>query len=236
PLGYDSEANWFITMCEQNGWGYTSASAPHYLFNNEDTKAWLGELKEYYDAKLFTSQEVYGSYTSNLFTLGAETGSVFSIGSSGGASHQASDSFKWGVAPIPGSKVGNEVVHKAISQGPSLCMLTQGDEEKDLMAWLFMKELLDPTFQASFSIVSGYNPSRESTFAIKEYVDHLAGNDITAVTANVAKSMSDDYFTSPAFIGSSEARTQVGALLVDAFTGQKSPADALAEAAKKCGA
>ena len=26
PLGYDSEANWFITMCKQKGWGYTSAS------------------------------------------------------------------------------------------------------------------------------------------------------------------------------------------------------------------
>ena len=35
PLGYDSEANWFITMCEQYGSGYTSATGDHYIFDNE---------------------------------------------------------------------------------------------------------------------------------------------------------------------------------------------------------
>ena len=58
PLGYDSEANWFITMCEQNGWGYTSADANnHYLFNNNDTKAWLEKLAGYYDKGYITTQE-----------------------------------------------------------------------------------------------------------------------------------------------------------------------------------
>lgn len=237
PLGYDSESNWFITMCEQNGWGYTAAQGDHYLFNNTNTVSWLETLKTNYDKKYFTTQTQYGSYTSNLFVKGAEEGSVFSIGSSGGASHQASDAFKWGVAPIPGSKLSDGTVNrKVISQGPSLCMLTQGNEEKDLMAWEFMKLLMDPTFQASFSMTSGYNPSRESTFDIPEYAEFLEGDSIVAVTANVAKTMSDDYFTSPAFIGSSTARTQVGSALVYAFSGQKSAADALADAAKKCGA
>ena len=35
PLGYDSEANWFITMCEQYGSPYTSATGDHYVFDNE---------------------------------------------------------------------------------------------------------------------------------------------------------------------------------------------------------
>ena len=34
PLGYDSEGNWFITMCEQYGSDYTSATGDHYLFDN----------------------------------------------------------------------------------------------------------------------------------------------------------------------------------------------------------
>ena len=34
PLGYDSEANWFITMCEQYGSDYTSATGDNFLFNN----------------------------------------------------------------------------------------------------------------------------------------------------------------------------------------------------------
>lgn len=56
PLGYDSEANWFITMCEQNGWGYTSADAPHYLFNNDNTKTWLNKLNEYYNKGYIATQ------------------------------------------------------------------------------------------------------------------------------------------------------------------------------------
>ncbi len=241
PLGYDSEANWFITMCEQNGWGYTQANGNHYLFNNENTKGWLEDLKKQYDLGYFTTQSIYGSYTSNLFVKGAEEGSIFSIGSSGGASHQASDAFKWGVAPIPGSKLADgKVSRKVISQGPSLCMLTQGNKEKDDMAWQFVKMLMDPTFQASFSMTSGYNPSRESTFDIQEYADFLNGDGekgetIISVTAKVAKTMSNDYFTSPAFIGSSTARTQVGSALVYAL-GQKTAEQALADAAKKCGA
>ena len=74
PLGYDSDANWFITMCEQNGWGYTSADADHYLFDNADTRAWLEELHGYYEKGYVTTQEDYGTYTSNLFVKGAEAG------------------------------------------------------------------------------------------------------------------------------------------------------------------
>jgi multiple sugar transport system substrate-binding protein len=41
PLGYDSESNWFITMCEQLNSDYTTAKGDdpedHFLFNNEAT-------------------------------------------------------------------------------------------------------------------------------------------------------------------------------------------------------
>lgn len=240
PLGYDSEANWFITMCEQNGWGYTQAQGNHYVFNTKGAQDWFDQLKKYYDLKYFTTQNVYGSYTSNLFVTGAETGTIFSIGSSGGASHQASDKFNWGVAPIPGSVVNGKVVNKAISQGPNLVMFQTEDAnatEKELMTWEFVKMLMDPTFQASFSIASGYNPSRQASFDIEEYKDHLADDtNIVAVTANVAKSMSDLFFTSPAFVGSSTARTQVGTAIVYVVTGQKTSKQALEDAMSKCGA
>ena len=240
PLGYDSEANWFITMCEQNGWGYTQATENHYLFNNENTVNWLKQLKGYYDLGYFTTQSDYGSYTSNLFTKGATEGTIFSIGSSGGASHQKSDLFNWGVAPIPGSKVGTKVVNKAISQGPNLVMFkTESDNatEKELMTWEFVKILMDPAFQCSFSIASGYNPARQSSFEIDEYVEFLENDaNIVAVTANVAKGMTEQFFTSPAFVGSSTARSQVGTALVYAFTSEKTAEKALQDALAKCGA
>lgn len=241
PVGYDSEANWFITMCEQNGWGYTSASEPYYLFDNAGAKGWLETLVDYYDRGLVTTQTDYKAYTSNLFKKGAETGATFCIGSSGGANHQLPDNnaFEWGIAKIPGSKMADDsIVYKSISQGPSLCMFyedSENAEQKALMTWEFVKCLLEPEFLASFSIASGYNPPRKSVFEIPAYEKHLNGTSITAAAANVASTMSNDFFTSPAFVGSSTARTQVGNVLVYSMTGQKTAEKALKDAYTNCG-
>lgn len=258
PLGYDSEANWFITLCEQNGWGYTSAAEPHYLFNNAETTAWLTELHALYEKKYITTQAIYNAYTSALFTEGVTVektkedgtkymapeggGIVYCIGSSGGASYQdPAGKFNYGIAPIPGTKQADGTIKRsAISQGPSLVMFEAGNgveniDEKKQMTFLFMKELLDPTFQASFAIESGYNPSRLSTYENEAYIAHMDGDKITAVAAKVASSMSEDFFTSPAFIGSSTARTQVGNVIVYSLTGSKSPEKALRDAYKNCG-
>lgn len=242
PLGYDSEANWVITMCEQNGWGYTSADPNnHFLFNNENLINWMDDINEKYLEGLLITQEVYGSYTSGLFTKGAAEGSVFSIGSTGGASHQGSNKFTWGVAPIPGIlKENGEVYRKAISQGPSLCMFecdgANGDERED-MTWEFVKDyLLNPTFLCKFSMASGYNPPRSSAYAVTDYQDFLAKtDDIVAVTANVAKEMTPYYYTSPAFVGSSTARDEMNAALTYVLKGNKDATKALADAYKNCG-
>ena len=241
PLGYDSESNWFITTCEQYGWGYTSASDNHYLFNNENAKAWLGQLQTYYSQGLFTTAEIYESYTSNLFTKGvAEGGTLFTIGSSGGASYQATDKFKWGVAPIPGAKLEDGTISRAaISQGPSLVMLktsASNNEEKQLMTWEFVKILLDPVYQCKFAGTSGYMPSRQSAYDVPEYQDLLSDtSNIVVATVLCAKEMNDIYFTSPAFNGSSNAREQVGTAIIYVVTGVKTPAQALSDAYKRCG-
>lgn len=252
PMGYDSEANWFITYCEQAGLGYTSATAPHYLFNNDGTKAWLASLKENYGKGYFTTQTINGSYTSNLFTKQRikerekEDGTkekyddsvnivscVFSIGSTGGASHQTSEEFEVGIAPIP-RVAGKDL--KVISQGPNLCMFNQENDEKAKMTWEFVsKYLMEPVFQAKFSMVSGYMPVLKSALQLSDYKAWLADEDnIIAQTSAVAASLVDSYYTSPAFRGSSTARTQVGNALIAAITGTKSIDDALKDAYDEC--
>lgn len=240
PLGYDSEANWFITMCAQNGWGYTSADpANHYLFNNDNTRAWLEELHGYYEEGYITTQEEYGAYTSALFIQGVDKGGlVYCIGSSGGASHQSTEAFEWGITSVPVSE--GETGDRVISQGPSLVMLTGGHEvtnadEKEKMTFLFIKELLEPTFQAEFSRSSGYNPVRHSVYDIDDYADFLEETDITAVAVKVASEMEERLFTSPAFNGSSLARTQVGNALLEALVGRTDAATALQTAYRNCG-
>ena len=243
PLCYDSEANWLINMCEQNGWNYTSADESNHLTFKDDNNlaAWLDFIGAKRAAKpgYIETQTTYGSYTSGLFVKGVannEPGAIFCIGSSGGASHQATNKFNWGIAPIPGSTVNGKVNNSVISQGPSLVMLDQGNADKHAMTWKFMKEILDPAFQAKFSIASGYNPVRQSSFELDDYANWLADDtNIVAVAASVAKTLSESFYTSPAFRGSADARVQMSSVVVYVLQGEKTGKKALEDAYKNCG-
>ena len=233
PLGYDAEDNWFITLCEQLKSGYTSAeNGGEYLFNNDKNKEFVKELREYYQKGYFTTQELYGSYTSNLFVETTDTRCYMCVGSSGGASYQMSNNdtsdgsfaFEVGVAPIPQYSEDNR---KVISQGPSLCILKGGDttDQQVMASWLFVKFLCtNIDFQAEFSMASGYMPVIKSVTENQNYAAWLAkGNGyeyLVAKCVQVGIDGRDDYFVSPAFNGSSTARTQVGALLLKCLSGE----------------
>lgn len=239
PLCYDSEANWFINACAQNNWDYTSNDPQkHFLFNNENTKAFLTDLRNKYKAGLFqTSTTFGGNYTSDLFKAGASEGCTFCIGSSAGAQYQdPAGAFTWKVASVPGVVEGSSTNPSIISQGPSLVMFDQGSEARQKMTWEFAKYLLDPVFQCSLSMQTGYNPCRNSAYEIEEYQEHLANTtDIKAAAAKAAYQQMASYFTSAVFTGSAQARQQVEYALYYAITGKKSAADALKDAYTACG-
>ena len=235
PLGYDAEDNWFITLCEQMKSGYTSAEdGGKYLFNNDTNKAFVKELREMYQKGYFTTQELYGSYTSNLFVETTDTRCYMCVGSSGGASYQMSNNdtgdgsfaFEVGVAPIPQFDANNK---KVISQGPSLCILQGADtSSQEIMAsWLFVKFLCtNVDFQAEFSMASGYMPVLKSVTENENYAAWLAkGNGyeyLVAKCVQVGIDGRDTYFVSPAFDGSSTARKEVGNLLLNCLSSEAS--------------
>ena len=241
PLGYDSENNLFITLCEQNGYGYTSATGDHYLFNNDDCKAFVKELREWHQNGYITTEAIHGTYTSGLFTeLDREKNShsYMCIGSSGGASYQIPDNnaFEVGVAPIPQANANNK---KVISQGPNLCIM-KGDKTTDqqiLASWLFVKYLTtNMAFQTEFSSTSGYMPVLKSAKNVENYANWLAKANgaefLTAMVVKVGLEEADTYFTSPAFNGSSMAREQVGFLLAKCMSEKNvDDVDALIETA-----
>ena len=221
PLGYDSEANWFITMCEQYGSPYTSATGDHFLFDNEQNRAFVKEFNSWYNSGYVTTQELYGAYTSGLFIAQTGTKSYMSIGSSAGASHQRPEKvdgaypFEVGIATIPQVDVSNP---KVISQGPSLCIFAKENEQEVAASWLFVKYLTTTVeFQAEFGIASGYVPVLKSVAenpVYKEYLNSADGGDyVTALSAKICLDQQDAYYTSPAFNGSSTARDQVGSLM-----------------------
>ena len=225
PLGYDSEANWFITMCEQLKSPYTSATEPNFLFDNDTNKAFIKRFNDWYNKGYLTTQTLYGAYTSGLFTSETGTKSYMSIGSSAGATYQRPKAvngaypFEVGIATIPQADVNNK---KVISQGPSLCIFKKSNPQEVIASWLFVKFLTTTVeFQAEFSMASGYVPVLKSVAEHPVYADFLASADggdfISALSAKVCLEQADAYYTSPAFNGSSEARDQVGNIITKAL-------------------
>ncbi len=240
PLGYDSESNWFITMCEQYQSPYTSASGEHYLFNNETNREFVKKFNEWYNKGYLTTQKLYGAYTSGLFTSTNGVRSYMSIGSSAGAKYQrptanadGSYPFEVGIATVPQVNLENR---KVISQGPSVCIFKKDNPQEVVASWLFVKYLTtNVDFQAEFSMASGYVPVIKSVTDNEVYANFLAqadgGNYIAALSAQVCLSQSDAYYTSPAFVGSSTARDQVAALLTKCLTMSGDDLDAQIETA-----
>jgi len=226
PLGYDSEANWFITMCEQYGSPYTSAGEDHFLFDNEQNRAFVKEFNSWYQLGYVTTQELYGAYTSGLFTATEGTKSYMSIGSSAGATHQrpamvdGAYPFEVGIATIPQVDASNP---KVISQGPSLCIFAKENQQEVAASWLFVKFLTtNVNFQAEFGMASGYVPVLKSVAENPAYAEYIASADggayISALSAKICLDQQDAYYTSPAFNGSSTARDQVGSLMSQCLT------------------
>lgn len=222
PLGYDSEGNWFITMTEQYGSEYTSATEPHYLFDNDTNKAFVKKFNEWYQKGYVTTAGLYGAYTSGLFTSTDETRCYMCIGSSAGATYQrpkkaedGSYPFEVGIATIPQVDLNNR---KVISQGPSLCIFDKDNKQEVLASWLFVKFLTtDPTFQANFAMQSGYMPVIQSVTATPDFQEFLGkadgGDNIAMLSMKVSMDQTDAYYTSPVFAGSAVARNQVTALM-----------------------
>ena len=226
PLGYDSEANWFITMCEQYGSPYTSASGDHFLFDNEQNRAFVKEFNDWYQKGYLTTQTLYGAYTSGLFVAKEGTRSYMSIGSSAGATHQrpamvdGAYPFEVGIATIPQVSADNQ---KVISQGPSLCIFQKSNPQEVVASWLFVKFLTTTVeFQAEFAMASGYVPVLKSVAENPVYAEFLdsadGGNYIAALAAKVCLEQEHAYYASPAFNGSSTARDEVGTLMSKCLT------------------
>lgn len=232
PLGYDSEANLFITMCEQyqtlpGNEGkqlYTSINGSHYTFDNDITKSFMKKLNDWYSKKYFTTSTLYGNFTSGLFTSTEETRCYMCIGSTGGASYQSpkSDRFTVGIAQIPSLK-GGEL--RVISQGPSIVMLKNKNNstpDHQLATWLWIKFLTtNIQLQSQFSMVSGYTPVLKTVENDPVYSEYLNSTEtgtnneerILALATKTCLGQQNAYYTSPAFNGSSTAREQVEALV-----------------------
>ncbi len=244
-FGYDSDDNFFITLAEQYGYGYTAVDPVtgegKLLFNVDDVdsdgdgkndtngmKQLMKKFKTAYDkGYLFTKGSSNGgNYTNYSFTADS---ALFTIGSTGGLKYQvASDGhLDTAVARIPQAAAGTNHKMAIINQGPSICILDHGDENRTLASWLFYKHMTNSVNSLRWSAETGYSPIRYSSLESADYLDIMDENGKTAGTLDMVKArvasyvarkdVSDYLYTSPVFKGSDEAREQVGSIVTTIF-------------------
>jgi len=236
PLGYDSDDNLFITYCQQAGIAYTDINNPHYLFNNDKAKAFVTNFKEKYDKGYFLTKgsSANSSYTSTQFT---NQTLYMTVGSTGGTSYNYTDQFSVGVAGIPQVDTNSP---KVIQQGPSVCIFKRATTAQKQAAWLFYKFITNSANSGLLASMTGYSPVRASSYETDFWKD-FTGSSATgaagltvSVLDYVAKNYSNAFYTSPAFKGSSVARTEVGGLFSSVLLGTKTVEVAFQDAMSAC--
>lgn len=234
PFGYDSDDNLFITRLAQDNIPYTSLdSSSRFLFNNDQAKAVVRELKTNYDLGYMTTKgtSANGSYTSTMFT---NQELWMTVGSTGGTSYNFTSNFEIGIAAVPQSDTENP---KVISQGPSVCFFSSASQDQLYAAWLFYKFATNSDNAANLSTLTGYNPVRRSAFETDFYKD-WASQTATQGSSKLIRdalefaddNYADAYFTSPAFRGSAVARTEVGGIITNVLLGTLTVDEAFSKA------
>jgi len=221
-VAYDSDANLFITLAQQYGYGYTSVDEygeAHLDYNNANMKGLMKTFAEASKKGYLRSPGTIGkSYGSDFFK---DNNVLFSIGSTAGVANQVADTFDVGVARVPQAE-GKDA--KLISQGPSICILNHGnDQDRILASWLFYKHMVNTKNTASWAMTVGYLPVRSSAYTSEAYSDYCSTEDkdprstelLTALNAVYSSSTVDYVFTSVPFKGSSTARTEVNSMVVN---------------------
>ncbi|MCB9497871.1 MAG: extracellular solute-binding protein [Erysipelotrichaceae bacterium] len=222
-LGYDSDDNFFITLCEQYGYGYTdvnTATGKGVLnFNNANVRGLMKSLNGYANNHYLATQGVCsGDYINTYFTKNAF---LFSIGSTAGYKYQQQDfTDQVGVAKVPHAADGS---FKLINQGPSIALLSHGDTDRELAAWKFYKFFAEKTQNVRWATTTGYLPVRTSVYTSEAYFSYCdetgrpdaSVDKLAARTATYCTGVTDNLFANATFKGSSTCRDQVGALMTN---------------------
>ena len=236
PMGYDSDSNLFITLCQQQGIPYTtneniSTPSDHIKFNNPQAKALITDLVQKVHDGWFATKNILpnNAYTSTYFTEGK---TVMSIGSTGGTSYNTSTNFRVGVAKAPITSTSGQG-NKYIMQGPDICFFRKGSDEVKKGAWILYKYITRAIYTAAYSVKTGYEPVRESAYELPGYQDYLKGDTLQARVSAVTSTIEDKYYVTDVFYGSATARDKVGELLGAVASGEKTLDQAFADAYKK---
>lgn len=232
-LGYDSDDNLAITLTQQYGLPYTRLDRDNYkgeaLFNTPEMVDKIEWIKDMAAKKYIMTQGGLGTYTNSLLST---NGVLFMVGSTGGLSHCVVPGIELGAAYNLSPAEGQGEL-KIVSQGPSICILEHTGDDSELRkqaAWLFYKHLTNYENGLAWSLNGGYSPIRYSVMNDPAYIaamdpenagstDSLNHLLATVNTVIAEEDFANALFTTPAFKGSAQARTNFGGVISQAVGG-----------------
>lgn len=230
PIGYDSDANLLIRSIGNDG-GYTKFVTENGVkkgvltfidFGKEGEEApnkTTQDMLKYFaklnkEHILNTKKGNAGKYLSSKFQNGDI---IITIGSSAGAKHNLITNPEIGKTAVTKAPQFNNGTIKPIniSQGPSVAILKSENEKQNKGAWLLLKSLYEPAFQAEYNISSSYSPIVKSAYKDKNYTDFIS-SETTDLETQLKKDVyklyedmatnNDPIYLSPVFKDSARAR------------------------------
>lgn len=228
-VSYDSDENFFITLANQYGYGYTSFDKNGKAsidYNNDGMKGLMLKLNQAKANGYLQTHKTYNDYVSYLFqtrealfTISSTAGLSYNFVSERDVQSKGLTPFSIGVAKLPHAEDRDYV---SINQGPSVCVLDHKDENRALASYLLWKYVTDVEHAKEWSLATGYIGVRNSVYESDEYKAMIAVDDKSTIyevgAADNLKKIADVKemtFNTPVFRGSSNARTNVGLLLAD---------------------
>ena len=234
-LGYRDENNFFITLCEQYGYGYTSVdpvtAEPSIDFNNQNVRDLMKVFNRARNNHYLVTE---GSVSGGIGSYFKTQQCLFYVGSTGGIQYTQTNigDADWEIECGRIPQASNEVSRqKMISQGGSWCILehAQNKEKRIKGAFEFYKYMTETKQCTRWAATTGYYPIRKSVTTqaawgklideenedgeMKEGLDLL-----TARNAKYCQTYDNILFTNEVFKGSAVAREQVDALMIKIMT------------------
>lgn len=225
-LGYDDDANAFITLLEQKGTPFTHVDDDGYASLTYDTPEAKQLTKDWNSYRNLHYVITEGSNTnSKPSALLADKKVLFAIASTGGVSYLASSleaspfSLDVNCTLVPHAE-GHEP--KMVLQGGSLAILAHPNDPQDadrqLAAWMFYKYITQKSNCLRWAAQTGYVPIKKSCYRNsiwqelintegKEGIDYLS-----AISTYYVQLYNEHTFQTDVFKGSQVARTQVDGL------------------------
>lgn len=247
-MGYDSEANLFITFTQQWGATYTSFDAKgkgvfnafggveEDMLKSKESMNWL--VQQFKAGNIATPGAFGAEYCSDAFKAGQ---CIMTIGSSAGADYNdgqksTKTKFTTGVAPVPQKDLNHGQV---IQQGTNVSLFDCADEDEELGGWLWLKHMVSYESALIWALNTSYFPTRYDVLNSKEYQDHAAGRiyaddgsvlegqqSLPAKAKQAGLAQADWFYTNLAFKGTSTARDQAGVIVKAVLYGQGKSVDA----------